>query len=332
MDRESRKRIIGLGGRPLATETTRPNGSPPRHGFTLVELLVVIAIIGILVSLLLPAVQAAREAARRTACINNMKQIGLALHNYHSAFQTFPPGASSREPRGAPRANINSGGAFSFLVLILPYYEEGVVYEKVDLQLGHETEDNGWARSTLLSVLVCPTEGPMIRECPNPDPFPMYFTAYLGIMGAKGSNDYSGGTYPLEGLRGAGKFANTGALPVDRSVTLAKNITDGSSQTMMVGEHTWPSNVQRIWISGLGSRQAYAVSTKNILHPMHVIGSPDCFATSSFNDASFGSQHAGGGGNFLFCDGAVRFISENIELKVFKGIATVNQGEPARLL
>ena len=308
-------------------------------GFTLVELLVVIAIIAILVALLLPAVQAAREAARRMSCTNNLKQIGVALHNYHDVYTTFPPGVSNRS--GGAKTNMYLGGAWSYLVLILPYMEENSRHDEIDLNIGHETPKNLWLRFTEVPGYTCPTRGLEYFDL-NSNQFGQgkggahkyVFAHYLAILGAKGTDVFNGGNYPISGFTGAGQYAETGVLTLNSGVAVSK-IYDGSSQTFMAGEHAWDSGVYRPWPLGVGDTQPNCAGGKNILFPMHslmqwiapgVRGNND-----KYNDMSFGSEHPGGA-HFLYADGSVHFISENVDLAVYKATATRNKEEVVDLL
>ena len=303
-------------------------------GFTLVELLVVITIIGILIALLLPAVQAAREAARRLQCTNNLKQAGLALHNYHTAQGAFPPGGVGR-----PGGTTTESGGFSYLVMILPYLEQNQVYDDINLFVGHDTSQNEWLREVPMSAFFCPSRGPEGYDSATGQYPPTvlgirddvwYFAHYIATMGAKGENLYDGTTYPIEPPLEAGGFTLTGILTRDSGTRLSR-IYDGSSSTMMVGEHSWKSNVYRPWTNGIGNSGGgmHAGMLKNVFYPMHSVGWDACQQdTTTCNDASFGSLHPGGA-NFLFGDGSVHFLSENIELKIFKALATKDSGEVA---
>ena len=194
----------------------------PKSGFTLVELLVVIAIIGVLVSLLLPAVQAAREASRRTKCLNNQKQLGLAMHNYHDTMSCFPPGKGSGPWGPNPGTDWESWYFLSVSYQALAYYEQGNVYQLFEARKNMtraETWDNAGAPARMrLSVFICPSSRLLSNGYPG--------TNYLWCTG---SMIESGGCNTVP--RGA-----NGVIAHDVGRRLAE-ITDGTSNTILTGEY-----------------------------------------------------------------------------------------------
>jgi prepilin-type N-terminal cleavage/methylation domain-containing protein len=288
-----------------------------RKAFTLVELLVVIAIIGILVALLLPAIQAAREAARRTQCNNQMKQLGVALHNYHDTFNLFPPGG------------LSAGNRLAWTVLILPFIEMEAMHSLVDF---NARTGNGYdAAAVNINTLkpapyLCPS-AVRAKSFENGSTT-IYTTHYYGIMGPKGTNTSTGGTYTLDNsVTGHGGFATQGVLLRRDSVRFA-DILDGTSNTFLVGESSYSRSLTgqnntsfRKWYRGCdGSASA---PTKNILDGINVT---PYNGTNNFNDVSFGSEHPGGC-MFVRCDGAVRFVSQNVDLGVYKATASRDGAE-----
>jgi prepilin-type N-terminal cleavage/methylation domain-containing protein/prepilin-type processing-associated H-X9-DG protein len=281
-----------------------------RSAFTLIELLVVIAIIGVLVALLLPAVQAARESAHRTSCQNNLKQIGLALTDHHDAKKGFPAGyqASVTYHEGATDTTPGWGWA----TCILPYMEEENLYKSMNLQLPVEHAQNARAIRTMVSAYLCPSDfGPTDTL----EPFSVVDTSGTVIATAAPSC-YSA-------CVGGDESAPTDATGLGvfyrNSHTRMAEITDGTSKTILVGEHAW-SNANGIW-AGAISR---GVCLRGQLNPCPLTGAPSYPAPvlvqshSHLNNATadpdgglddFSSRHVGGS-NFLFADGAVHFIAE----------------------
>ena len=294
---------------------------PARRGFTLIELLVVIAIIAILIALLLPAVQQAREAARRTQCRNNLKQIGLALHNYHDTHRVLPPGG------------VSSGNNLSWHVMILPMLDQGPLYNTVDF------ETNGYANfdyvlgNKRVTAFLCPSTSQ--EKASNNSDF--FTTHYYGNMGPKGTNTTTGAAYTCtssttstdECISGTpmGGFSTHGPLGRNSSTNF-RDFSDGTSNTFAVGEisllrTTGNSTAQhyRQWHRGVD--WANATGVKNVLHRINEV----TYNTGdNFNDVSFGSSHEGGA-HFLMGDGAVRFFSENVNVDVYKATASMNGGE-----
>ncbi len=287
------------------------------RGFTLVELLVVIAIIGILIALLLPAVQAAREAARRMQCSNNLKQIVLALHNYHGSHKVFPPGNP-----------FTSGGNVSmgWHRDILPYVEQGG---------SHERLQDGWVTMLAPTSYVCPSAVNTVDEYDKTSPG----TCYIGVTGAgKNAN--------IETLESAhcGNYYTDGILYPGSKIKIS-DITDGTHSTLLVGERAYMIRewTRGAWWEGNSSKKTKVCvySSKNVRWPLNSkpqdIGyylfdpnvPPGAAKTLLFNDIMFGSTHPGGV-QFGFADGSVNFLSESIDYALFQDLATINGGEVNR--
>ncbi len=276
-----------------------------RRGFTLIELLVVIAIIAILIALLLPAVQQAREAARRSTCKNQMKQLGLALHNYHDTFNTFPPGGWS------------GGNQLSYTTQILPYIDQAPLYGTINFSTPGDSSFDAIAARKLV-VMLCPSSN---KEMENGSAT-LFAQHYLGVQGTVSTTATLGNTLT----------ANNGMMFSNSKVNF-RDVTDGTSNTFQLGEHSYHKDLAnsnndgyRKWTRGCAGNTC--VSCKAIRD--FGINRAEYNGSSSFTVASFGSNHVGGA-HFLMGDGAVRFVSENIDLGVYRNTATANGGEVATI-
>ena len=296
----------------------------PKTGFTLVELLVVIAIIGTLVGLLLPAVQAAREAARTSTCSNNLKQVGLAVQSFFTAQQKLPLG--SNIIMGAAADNNDYG--HNYLVYILPYMEEQSLYNSFDLSKKYDDVANrDKTLSAAVSGYLCPSSQ---QRKSQTDDLGLGTTArantthYFGIMGPYDA----GGVYTVDTTRPVyGSIAKQGTILRGEQIGF-KQVTDGLSKTLMVGEISWNNaNCYRGWSRGCNraatGNDFACAGVKNIRFGLK---SAAYDVLSRFNNVSFGSEHPGGT-QFLFCDGAVRLFADTTPLDVLQKLASRNGGE-----
>ena len=294
--------------------------SPIRSAFTLVELLVVIAIIGILVALLLPAVQAAREAARRSSCTNNLKQAGLALHLYHDTFHRLPPGWIAKHPDTEEPYFLGKPG-WAWGALILPYFEQGSVQDTlVDFNQPITDPVNATARTTHLEVYRCPSDvgtNTFLLQ-PGPNPPPNYDPAFSKTELA--TSNYIGvfGTVRMLQVCGnGGDCVGDGTIVFQRGFRFA-DIQDGLSQTFIVGERS--SRIAPSTWLGVLAGGAHA--------PGRIVG----VATTSPNSGeqafcNFSSYHPAGT-NFLAADGSAKMLAETVEMAVYHALCTRNGREP----
>ena len=266
-----------------------------RGGFTLVELLVVIAIIGILVGLLLPAVQAAREAARRMQCTNQLKQIGLALHNYHDAYRNFPIGHQF--------PGQGAGTGWTWTLSILPFMEQGNVYDKIDVRLPVKDPANlPWA-VTKIPGSRCPSmTGNETKSDLGSVVVPT--TSYVGNCGSFNSS------FELEANEPAPR--RNGMFGRDWNVNIAA-VTDGTSNTAFVGETIlWNFSWDPNWLFRINNTGVGAGNTLGAVRTGLRRINPAAVASAEVRREAFASYHTGGA-NFVFVDGSVHFISESIE-------------------
>lgn len=280
--------------------TTPASSHRPRrpHGFTLIELLVVLAIIAILVSLLLPAVQQAREAAWRTSCKNNLLQLGIAMHNYDLAFQMLPPGCVN--PTSPIRNNVVDGYHMSWVCQILPMLEQANLAQTIRFDLPAYDPANLTVRATQLTVLNCPTDGTRVTSPPG-------FSAPLAISNYAGC--FSGSDVPIAA-------DNDGLLFLNSSISY-RQIRDGASNTLLIGEKmTVDGTFEQGWLSGTRSTLRNTGVPLNGGWDKIIVNStvtpqpPNDTATSGFS-----SRHTGGT-QFLLADGSVRFLSSNINGRI----------------
>ena len=332
-----------------------------RRGFTLIELLVVIAIIGVLVALLLPAVQAAREAARRAQCVNNLKQFGLAIANYESAQGSYPMG---RLDRSAQYDNCADPIGHSWINFTLPFMEGGAEYSAINFSRPYNSVTQFTAFRLKINTLLCPDDDPNVDQTAQGYIATMQ-TSYHGMSGLTEITIYRWNAGPTQpnadrcgAIDGEGIFGNSIAYSV-------ASVTDGTANTLFVGEQCrflneppnstfnfgnvaatfdgpdwagttfWPGDVRVTGIAYAVPRLNAKAVTKNATACMN--GNP--FGTPQFGNPvgwlntcpdlgqfGFRSRHPGGV-NFLFGDGSVHFLKESISLPTYRALATRAMGE-----
>jgi prepilin-type N-terminal cleavage/methylation domain-containing protein/prepilin-type processing-associated H-X9-DG protein len=322
-----------------------------RSAFTLVELLVVIAIIGILIALLLPAVQAAREAARRAQCANNLKQIGLGMHNYHTTYNAFPLGALGIPgPMGDPEWPY-------LLYYLLPYVEQTALYDgmaaaqKTNVRPWNSTAASVWptaVRNQSVATYLCPSDGMggLYKSSPNFNPSEssstavnLFVTNYLGLF--SGLTD--GDTWNEALHSSSFDSTQTTVFGVNRGARIG-DITDGTSNTVAVAEYlTGKPGDQRgfAYTHRSGCQFLHVQLTPNTTSPDNLLdyatfcqGAANSFpnlnlpcvaGAGSVTPAAARSRHPGGV-QCLLCDGSVRFFASTIDVAAWRYLAWIGDG------
>lgn len=315
-----------------------------RIAFTLVELLVVIAIIGILVALLLPAVQAAREAARRMSCNNNLKQAGLAAHNYHDTYKSFPSGYLADGVATTAMASMERGHGFAWGSLMLPFIEQQPLHDAIDFRLDCRDANNMAWGATQIESFRCPSDsGPgTFVVSDSTSSYVLGISNYVGLLG------YGSVSMTPGNPAGKGTFYRN-------SATRFRDIIDGTSNTIMIGERTQQHRFngatnfidsQSTWYAAVPGVERLAgmsgmMATMTEAQPSLVLGHAGQPAMGGMmamhrvpnttnHIVHFSSQHPGGIG-FVACDGSVRFLSETIQYETFRRLGVREDGLPVSL-
>jgi len=317
-----------------SSASNRLNGSALcRLAFTLVELLVVIAIIGILVALLLPAVQAAREAARRAQCTNNLKQLGLAIQNHIDAKKELPIG-HQRWKHGTPGdggGGTPKAGGWAWSAFLLPFIEETVASSQINIELPLSDRANSSA-DQLRNAQIVQTPVALAR-CPSDDVMPTLPSGQPGGAAEINSPGQATTSYKANGGPFVANYADTssnsgpavGAFAQERGVTRGhvklKHIVDGTSKTVGLGETCFRYAYKRVdgidfpsFYGAMNWKDAEAGNSYRVLSTGESrINPPDTFVAlyPDLTREGFGSNHAGGA-MFAFLDGSVRFLSDDI--------------------
>jgi prepilin-type N-terminal cleavage/methylation domain-containing protein/prepilin-type processing-associated H-X9-DG protein len=285
-----------------------------RRAFTLVELLVVIAILGILMAVLLPAVQRAREAANRSVCTGHLKQIGIALLNYHDAHRSFPPGYLS----GVDSAGDDLGPGWGWAAMLLPHIEQRPLFDRIQFDQPIEASSQMAVRTSSIPAYLCPSDravpvwAAVTRDAAGNPVAAICDVAsanYVGVFGV---------TEP--GVDGEGVFFRNSAIALG-------DVTDGASVTLLVGEraHRWSDST---WVGAVTKAELFPppdspavpfIENASGMVLGHSFEGPPNATGLECND--FSSEHADGA-NLVFCDGHVQFISSSMDKKLFRALST----------
>lgn len=310
----------------------KPGSLTPRRGFTLIELLAVIAIIAILIAMLLPAVQQAREAARRTQCKNNFKQIGLAIHNYHDTFTVMPPALLQTGP-------CCIGNRFTMFYFILPYLDQAPLYDRFDFNVSTYSAPNLALRNTPITAYQCPSDSAAGR------------VVDFGL-GPFARSNYAL-TISVDGYHNSNDFMLTPNSPTGRRTVMysnsrvnIKHITDGTSKTIFLSELLTPeashdsggsADLRGFWSDSFGASYSHLLPPNSSLGDAcmsNCTDDPTNRTPAQPHNADWWGRWANGarsrhtgGVHVGMADGTVRFVSENINLTLWQSLASIGGGE-----
>ncbi|MEZ5940397.1 MAG: DUF1559 domain-containing protein [Planctomycetaceae bacterium] len=299
------------------------------RGFTLIELIVVMGVIAMLVAMLLPAVQQAREAARRTACKNNLKQLGLALTNYQGLYDVFPPGYVSREVAPDDPYSMETGSGYAWSTLLLPFLDQAPLMQQINLR-GNSTDPMSLnLAATQIPAFTCPSDtGELVFAVTN----------LAGTLTLSRSN--------YVGVYGTGDLSSLPGAPVERGIFYRNSgvaiydLKDGASHTLLLGERVSPQDRENMpqeccaatWYA-VPPGSAYESDNSGTFQPPWLVlgatnqamAAPLIPLNAPNASAPFSSQHVGGI-QVVFADGSVRFISENIKYDQFQHLGEIADG------
>ncbi len=284
--------------------------SRSRSAFTLIELLVVIAIIAILIGLLLPAVQKVREAANRAQCQNNLKQLGVALHNYHGRMKRFPPGYTST----VAKDGSDLGPGWGWAAHLLPDLEQSPVYSRITQSADIGAAANSFARVQVLAVFRCPSDDAPLTFTATGTSASVAFAGYIGMYGTDEVADAPD--------RGNGVFYRNSRIRL-------ADITDGTSNTLAVGERssdlalgTWTGAVTGATVPPVRPTALGAEGAPVLCLGHTGPGAKGHTPNNSTNHVDdFASRHTQGA-NFLLCDGSVRLLTDSLNPMVWEALGT----------
>ncbi|WP_435006620.1 DUF1559 domain-containing protein [Tundrisphaera lichenicola] len=333
------------------------------RGFTLIELLVVIAIIAVLIALLLPAVQAAREAARRAQCVNNLKQLALACHNYNEVTNSFPANLYLHPNYATATYSWNNS---SWLVFILPYMEQQPLYNSINFSImwgpnslgnwspAYLGQQNSTVRVSVVNSFLCPSDSSPALDTTNADEIgnsPAAGTSYVGNLGdnclacnpgpgvvqlcasqgyvCRGTQLGDPATQSIPPAPGTG----SGIFWRQCSGVPLASITDGTSNTFLAGEQIMRVTLWNAWVEANQSIGSTAVPINYLAPGVSISGSGSTVIATGASDTgswhhwySFRSVHPGGA-NFAMCDGSVKFIKSTINMSTYQSLSTRGMGE-----
>jgi prepilin-type N-terminal cleavage/methylation domain-containing protein/prepilin-type processing-associated H-X9-DG protein len=337
-----------------------------RDGFTLIELLVVIAIIAVLIGLLLPAVQKVREAAFRGQCMNNLKQIGLALHSYHDTNSVFPPGYIDGNTNSASTPDHDVGPGWGWAAFLLPYVEQQNVYRQINFSQGIGAGSNATVAQTPLKVYQCPSDSYQwtctLYFWNGPNTIQVAHANYVGCNGWVECFGNAGGNYQASSDGGRAEDGDVGSTGLSgnglfyrNSSNRVANVMDGLSNTIFVGERcgahspsTWVGAVPQAMCPAWMATQPWTTPYPS---PTSAPSGPNGSAYDNadygealvlahgnathvpsadqpfFDPDTFWSMHTPRGANFLFGDGSVHFLSSSIDPYTFQHLCTIAGGE-----